>query len=70
MASYVVCFAQTEPDSGADPAGMRTRAVRDGDHYVLNGSKRFITEARATADYAQVICVTDPEKRARGGISC
>jgi len=65
----LVCFAQTEPDSGADPAGMRTRAVRDGDHYVLNGSKRFITEA-GEADYAQVICVTDPEKRARGGISC
>jgi len=65
----LVCFAQTEPDSGSDPAGMRTRAVRDGDHYVLNGSKRFITEA-GEADYAQVICVTDPEKRARGGISC
>src|SRR5919202_6243602 len=64
-----VCFAQTEPDSGSDPAGMRTRAVRDGDHYVLNGSKRFITEA-GEADYAQVICVTDPEKRARGGITC
>jgi acyl-CoA dehydrogenase len=65
----LVCFAQTEPDSGSDPAGMRTRAVRDGDHYILNGSKRFITEA-GEADYAQVICVTDPEKRARGGISC
>ena len=64
-----VCFAQTEPDAGSDPAGLRTRAVRDGDHYVLNGSKRFITEA-GEADYAQVICLTDPEKRARGGISC
>ncbi len=64
-----VCFAQTEPDSGSDPASMRTRAVREGDYYILNGSKRFITEA-GEADYAQVICVTDPEKRARGGISC
>lgn len=64
-----VCFAQTEPDSGADPASMRTRAVRQGDYYILNGSKRFITGA-GEADYAQVICVTDPEKRARGGISC
>ncbi len=63
-----VCFAQTEPDSGADPGGMRTRAVRDGDHYILNGSKRFITGA-GKADYAQVVCVTDPEKRQRGGIS-
>ncbi len=63
-----VCFAQTEPDSGADPGGMRTRAVREGDHYILNGSKRFITGA-GKADYAQVVCVTDPEKRQRGGIS-
>ncbi|HZU05570.1 MAG TPA: acyl-CoA dehydrogenase family protein [Chloroflexota bacterium] len=63
-----VCFAQTEPDSGADPASMRTRAVRDGDYYILNGTKRFITGA-GEADYAQVVCVTDPEKRARGGIS-
>jgi acyl-CoA dehydrogenase len=63
-----ICFAQTEPDSGADPGGMRTRAVREGDHYVLNGSKRFITGA-GQADYAQVVCVTDPEKRQRGGIS-
>lgn len=64
-----VCFAQTEPDAGSDPAGMRTRAVRDGDYFVLNGTKRFITGA-GTADYAQVMAVTDPEKRARGGITC
>jgi acyl-CoA dehydrogenase len=64
-----VCFAQTEPDAGSDPAGMRTTAVRDGDEYVINGTKRFITGA-AKADFAQVIALTDPEKRARGGISC
>lgn len=64
-----VCFAQTEPDSGADPASMKTFAVRDGDHYLLEGSKRFITGA-GEADYAQVICLTDREKRARGGMSC
>jgi acyl-CoA dehydrogenase len=63
-----IAFAQTEPDSGADPGSMRTRAVRDGDHYILNGSKRFITAA-GTSDYCQVVCVTDPEKRQRGGIS-
>src|ERR1051325_4741343 len=63
-----ICFAQTEPDSGSDPAGMKTRAVRDGDHYVLNGAKRFISGA-GKSDYAQVVCVTDAEKRARGGIS-
>ena len=60
-----ICFAQTEPDAGSDPAGMKTRAVKDGDHYVINGTKRFITGAK-TADYAQVIAVTDPaEGRAR-----
>jgi acyl-CoA dehydrogenase len=64
-----ICFAQTEPDAGSDPAGMKTRAVRDGDHYIINGTKRFITGAK-TADYAQVIAVTDPEKGARGGVSC
>jgi acyl-CoA dehydrogenase len=37
------CFAQTEPDAGSDPGGMRTTAVRDGDFYVINGVKRFIT---------------------------
>ena len=64
-----VCFAQTEPDAGSDPASMQTRAVRDGEHFVLNGTKRFITGA-GRADYAQVMAVTDPEKRARGGITC
>ena len=63
------CFAQTEPDAGSDPASLRTRAVRKGDHYILNGTKRFITDAEK-ADFAQVIALTDPEKKARGGISC
>ncbi len=62
------CFAQTEPDAGGDPAGMKTRAVLDGDHWVLNGTKRFISNA-GFSDFAQVMAVTDPEKRARGGIT-
>ena len=62
-------FAQTEPDAGGDPAGMKTTAVKDGDHYVINGNKRFITGAE-TADFFQVVCVTDPAKGTRGGISC
>ncbi len=62
------CFAQTEPDAGTDPASMKTRAVRDGDVYVLNGTKRFITAARR-ADFAQVMAVTEPGKGARG-ITC
>ena len=40
------CLAQTEPDAGGDPGGMRTTAVRQGDHYVINGIKRFITARR------------------------
>ena len=62
------CFAQTEPEAGGDPGGMRTTAVRDGDEYVINGYKRFITGADK-ADFAQVLAVTDKEKRQRGGIT-
>ena len=42
---YEWCFAQTEPDAGGDPARIRASAVRDGDTYVINGHKRFITGA-------------------------
>lgn len=62
------CFAQTEPDAGSDPGGMRTTAIRDGGMYVINGSKRFITGADV-ADFAQVFAKTDPGKGSRGGIS-
>lgn len=44
-AGEVACFAITEPDSGSDAAALKTRAVRDGDSYVLNGTKRYITNA-------------------------
>ena len=63
------CFAQTEPDAGSDPADMRTRAVQDGDRFIINGTKRFITAA-GRSDYVQLMALTDPEKRARGGITC
>ena len=63
------CFAQTEPDAGSDPGGMRTVAVRDGDHYVINGVKRFITGA-GDADFMQLMAATDRSKGSRGGISC
>lgn len=63
------CFAQTEPDAGSDPASMRTRAIRTDRGWKITGNKRYITKA-ATADFAQVMAVTDPEKGARGGISC
>jgi acyl-CoA dehydrogenase len=62
------CFLQTEPEGGGDPGGMRTTAVRDGDHYVVNGHKRFITGAGA-ADFGQVVTATDREKGSRGGLT-
>ncbi len=63
------CFAQTEPDAGSDPGGMRTTAVLEGDHYVINGVKRFITGA-GKSDFMQLMAATDRSKGSRGGISC
>ncbi|WP_367198413.1 acyl-CoA dehydrogenase family protein [Amorphus sp. 3PC139-8] len=63
------CFAQTEPDAGADPRSMRTRAVREGDDYVVNGVKRFITGAD-TADFAQVMVKTAGQGEGRDQITC
>ncbi|MBO39128.1 MAG: acyl-CoA dehydrogenase [Rhodospirillaceae bacterium] len=62
------CFAQSEPDAGGDPSRMRTTAVLDGDEYVINGTKQWITDA-GNADFAQLLAVTDKEKGSRGGIS-
>ena len=63
------CFAQTEPDAGSDPGNMKTMAIPDGDYYVINGVKRFITGA-GTADFMQLLAVTDKALGTRGGISC
>ena len=63
------CFAQTEPDAGSDPGGMRTTAVLDGDHYVINGTKRFISGA-GRSHFMQLMAATDRAKGSRGGISC
>ncbi len=63
------CFAQTEPDAGSDPGGMRTSAVRDGDVYVINGVKRFISGADKAA-FMQLMAATDRAKGSHGGISC
>ena len=62
---WLGAWALTEPWSGSDAAGARTTAARDGDHYVLNGSKTFITNGRY-ADVAVVICVTDKQKGTHG----
>ena len=62
-------FALTEPGAGSDGTGITTEAVRDGDRYVINGVKSLINGG-STADFLLLFCVTDPGKRARGGISC
>jgi alkylation response protein AidB-like acyl-CoA dehydrogenase len=59
-------YCLSEPEAGSDAAAMRTRAVRDGDDYVLNGVKRWITNA-GVSEYYTVFAVTDPDRRA--GIS-
>jgi butyryl-CoA dehydrogenase len=59
------CLLMTEPHAGSDAAAMRTRAVRHGDSYVLNGSKCFITSGRS-AEYAVIFAVTDPGAGKRG----
>jgi acyl-CoA dehydrogenase len=58
----------SEPGAGGDPAGMITRAERDGDDWVINGRKIWISRADH-ADFTILMAVTDREKRARGGIS-
>ena len=58
----------SEPNAGADPAGMITRAVRDGDDWIISGRKIWTSRA-AEADFTIVMAVTDKEKGARGGMS-
>ena len=62
-------LALTEPDAGSDAAKIKTRAVKQGGQWIINGSKRFITNA-PRADFGLVFAVTNPSKGARGGISC
>lgn len=65
----VLSIAMTEPGTGSDLAGIRTTAVRDGDHYVLNGAKTFITGAR-NADLTVVVARTaEPDDDRRQGLS-
>lgn len=64
----ITSFALTEPEAGSDSGAVQTRAVRDGDHYVINGAKRYITNA-AKADLFTVMARTDPNKPGGGGVS-
>ncbi len=58
-------FALTEPQAGSDASALKTRARRDGDHYVINGAKQFITSGR-NGNVVIVFAVTDPEAGKRG----
>ncbi len=62
---YTFSYALSEREAGSDAAAMRTRAVRDGDSYVLNGTKCWITNAGVNTHYT-VMAVTDPERGANG----
>ncbi|MEV6527084.1 acyl-CoA dehydrogenase family protein [Longispora sp. NPDC051575] len=58
-------YCLSEPEAGSDAVSMKTRAVRDGDHWVLNGAKRWITNA-GVSEYYTVFAVTDPTQRSKG----
>jgi acyl-CoA dehydrogenase len=62
------CLALTEPEAGSDATSLQATAVRDGDHYVLNGTKRYITLA-PVADLFQVFARSDPANKGAGGVS-
>ncbi len=65
---WISCFCLTEPDAGSDAAALKTTAIRDGDHYILNGTKRYITNAYV-ADTFNVMARTDPDNKGARGIS-
>jgi acyl-CoA dehydrogenase len=62
---WLAAIAMTEPGAGSDLQGIRTRAVRDGDHYVISGAKTFITGAH-NASLILVVCKTDSSQGAKG----
>ncbi|MFC6380748.1 acyl-CoA dehydrogenase family protein [Psychrobacter glacincola] len=61
-------FCLTEPDSGSDAASLKTTAIKDGDTYVINGTKRYITNAPEAGVFT-VMARTDPQNKRSGGIS-
>lgn len=65
---WISCFCLTEPDAGSDAASLKTSAVRDGDHYILNGTKRYITNAKVAHTF-NVMARTDLENKGARGIS-
>ncbi|GLZ32376.1 acyl-CoA dehydrogenase [Lentzea sp. NBRC 105346] len=65
----ISCFAITEPGAGSDAKAIRTSARREGDEWLINGEKTFITQGNE-ADFVMVFAVTDKEKGANGGVTC
>ena len=65
---WTAAFALTEPDAGSDASSIKAKAVLDGDHWVLDGTKLFITNGDC-ANVFTTIAVTDEDKRARGGFT-
>jgi alkylation response protein AidB-like acyl-CoA dehydrogenase len=61
----IAAYSLTEPMSGSDAGTMRSRAVRDGEHYILNGRKSWVTSG-PVADYILLFIMTEPEKKHRG----
>ncbi len=64
----VASFALTEPGAGSDAASVRTTAIRDGDHYVVNGTKRFITNANRAGMFT-LMARSNPDRKGASGIS-
>jgi acyl-CoA dehydrogenase len=64
----VASFALTEPDAGSDAASLRTSAIRDGDFYVVNGTKRFITNANRAGMFT-LLARSEPSRKGASGIS-
>ncbi|MFM1653786.1 acyl-CoA dehydrogenase family protein [Brevibacillus sp. B_LB10_24] len=66
-----LCFGLTEPDAGSDVWGIKTKAVKDGNEWVINGTKQWITNS-PYADYCMLFAVTNPElqQKRKGGITC
>ncbi|MGH8808602.1 MAG: acyl-CoA dehydrogenase family protein [Noviherbaspirillum sp.] len=66
--NMIASFALTEPEAGSDAASLRTTAIRDGDHYVVNGTKRFITNAPHAGIFT-LMARTNPQDKGAGGVS-